>query len=112
MQLLTTTKDPLGYEQKPTLQPFDFKMPEKTTNFRGFRDELVDRLVKGINKERQGTKWKPVNHKQIALRINKNPHFTGKNGELELLIKECESRGNYSKFFWACPLNATNLSQK
>lgn len=85
----------------------NYKKPEDRepeNNFRGARDELVDRLVQGINRERLGTKWKPVSHKTIALRVNNNPTFTGRNDNLLRLINECEKNGKYSKFFWACPL--------
>lgn len=68
--------------------------------YRSRKDELVARLTDGINMKRIGTKYKPVTTKQIALRINKNPFFKGRDGELELLIRTCEEKENYSKFFF------------
>ena len=64
-----------------------------------FRSELISRLTKGINNLRIGTKYKPVTERLIAIRANKNP-FLKSDGELELLIKECEAKSSYSKFFW------------
>jgi len=72
----------------------------QTSIFRSRKDELVDRLVSGINLSRVGTKYKPVTHRQIAIRVNKNPFFKGRDGELELIIKTCEEKSNYSKFFY------------
>jgi hypothetical protein len=71
---------------------------------RGLRDELIQRLTDGINKSRIGTKYKPITEKTVAIRVNKNPFFIGRNDHLEVLIKECEKRSNYSKFFFVCPL--------
>lgn len=72
----------------------------QTSIFRSRRDELIDRLVNGINLSRIGTKYKPVTLRQISIRVNKNPFFKGRDGELELLIKTCEEKGSYSKFFY------------
>lgn len=67
------------------------------------RAELISRLVEGINLKRIGTKYKQVTLKQIAIRCNMNP-FLKSDDELELLIKTCEEKGSYSKFFFVCPL--------
>lgn len=75
----------------------------QTTLFRSRKEELIDRLVKGINISRIGTKYKPVTAKEVALRINYNGFFTGRPDHLEVLINECEKKGNYSKFFFVCP---------
>lgn len=68
--------------------------------YRNRRHELVDRLVKGINKDREGTKYPKVIDRVISIKINKNPFLAHSDDELELLIKECEERGNFSKFWW------------
>lgn len=72
----------------------------QTSIFKTRREELIARLTDGINLKRVGTKYKPVTTKQIAIRINRNPFFKGRDGELELLIRTCEEKGNYSKFFY------------
>lgn len=68
--------------------------------FRSRRDELISRLTDGINMTRVGTKYKPTTTKQIALRVNKNPFFKGADDELELIIRTCEEKQSYSKFFY------------
>ena len=69
------------------------------TSFNTRREELISRLTKGINNERQGTKYPPTTEATIAIKANMNPSLK-KDGELELLIKECEEKGNYKKFWW------------
>lgn len=88
-----------------------FKIPEQPTKkLRGPRDELVSLFVEGINRERKGTKFKPITEKQVALRINANPHFKGRDGEVHYLLKQCQEKGTFKKFFWSCPL--PNKKQK
>lgn len=72
----------------------------QATLFRSRRDELVSNITKGINKLRVGTQYKPITEKRVALLINKNPFFKGRDGEIELLYKTCEEKGSYSKFFY------------
>lgn len=72
----------------------------QTTLFRSRRDELVSNITKGINKLRVGTQYKPITEKRVALLINKNPFFKGRDGEIELLYKTCEEKKSYSKFFY------------
>ncbi len=89
-----------------------YKMPTpKKSKLRGPRDELVEQFVRGINQERLGTKWKPITAKAVAIRINANPHFKGRDGEVHLLLKECEKRGTFKKFFWACPLPNSKIKK-
>ena len=66
---------------------------------KNFRDELITRLTDGINNSRQGTKYKLTTKRDVAIRANKNP-FLVSDSELELLIKECESKGSFAKFYW------------
>lgn len=72
------------------------------STFKSEREELVARLVDGINKERVGTPYKPTTAKRVALLLNRNPWLAGQrnNGEVRLLIKECEKVGHYKKFWW------------
>ncbi len=72
----------------------------KKTVFRSRRDELVSLMTDGINSYRVGTKWKPVTKRYIAIQVNKNPAFTGNDGELELVYKDCIKKGSFAKFFW------------
>lgn len=72
--------------------------------FRTRREELISRLTDGINFKRLGTKYSQLTTKTIAIRINKNPFFKGRDDHLEVLIKHCEEKENYSKFFWVCPM--------
>jgi hypothetical protein len=74
----------------------------KENRFKTYRAELIHKLTKGINREREG-KYKPLTEKVVALMVNRNPFLAGKknDGELSALIKECEEKGNYKKFWWA-----------
>jgi len=81
-----------------------FELKSEPSIYRSRHEELVARLANGINLKRIGTKYKPITTKEVALRINKNVWFKGRDGELDLLIRTCEEKGSYSKFFWVCPL--------
>lgn len=78
----------------------DLEYNPKKGKFRSYRDELVSQITDGINSYRVGTKYKPITKRRVALLINKNPYFKGRDGEVELLLKECLSNGSFSKFFW------------
>jgi hypothetical protein len=69
------------------------------------RAEIVAEFVKEINLERINTKFKPITHKEVALRLNMNPKLAKDDGECELLLKTCIAKESFSKFFWVCPLN-------
>lgn len=90
MQLVTSENKIVDLKIEQTI--------EKTI-FRSRRDELISRLTDGINKLRKGTKYGPINKRTVAIKANSNP-FLKNDGELELLIKTCEQKNNYSKFFW------------
>lgn len=85
---------------KPTFTPSVTDSP-----FKNRRAELISRLTEGINARRLGTKWKPETTRRVAIRVNSNKFLAKDDGELELLIKECESKDNFKKFYWCCPLN-------
>lgn len=70
--------------------------------YKNRKEELVDKIVTGINQLRVGTEYKPVSHRLIALKINSHPILKKDLGELELLYRECMSRGSFSKFWWIC----------
>lgn len=61
---------------------------------------MVSKITNGINSLRLGTKFKPVTTRRVAILVNKNPHFKGRDGELELLLKDCLKKGSFAKFFW------------
>ena len=86
------------------INPEDYLKGPKTLH-RSHRDELVDKFVLGINRERLGTQYKPILAKEVALRINKNPFLKGRDGEVELLYKTCEKKGSFKYFFYICPLH-------
>ena len=85
--------------EKNQFVPLKIEAKVCETKFKNWRAELISRLVKGINDARAGTKFKPITERVAAIRANSNP-FLKNDGELELLIKDCEKRGNYSRFFW------------
>lgn len=72
--------------------------------FRSRRDELIDSFVNEINIRRANTKFKFITHREVAIRISKNPFFKGRDGEIELLLKTCIEKNSFSKFFFICPL--------
>lgn len=86
-----------------------FKEDQAITDvtYRNQRDELVAHFVRGINELRVGTKFKPITPKMVAIRINKNPFLARNDSEVYNLLKHCQNKKNYAKFFWV-----TNESKK
>lgn len=106
-------EDIIIQKPKSTAQLFStYQLPVKEEKIRSQRDELVNHFVQGINKERLGTKFKPITAKQVALRLNANPHFKGQDGEIYMLLKECQQKGTFKKFFWSCPLPIVKYIKK
>ena len=64
------------------------------------RDCFVKQFRQGINKEREGTKWKPLTDKTVALKINQHPILKVSNVELYNLLKNCKEK-HFGIFFWA-----------
>lgn len=85
---------------------------EPLKRFRSRRDELVDGYVVSINNLRSGGKFKPITHKEVAMRLAMNPALGKSDDEIELLFKECEKAGKFSKFFWVCPMNKALVDKK
>lgn len=79
--------------------------------YRTRRDEIVANFAKEINFLRIGTKYKQITPKEVALRLNANPSFKGRDGEAELLLKTCVEKRSFSKFFWSCPLPITRYEK-
>ena len=74
-------------------QTFNFQREEN--NYKKRRDELFYRLLNGWNRERKKAGFDPISNERLATAINKNPILKRDDGELELLIKTNEERGNY-----------------
>lgn len=70
----------------------------KKSPYKNRRQEIIAELVKGINQQRIGTKYKPTTERLLAIKINRNPFLNEQ--ELEYLLKECTKAGNYKKLFW------------
>lgn len=68
------------------------------SEFKNRRAELIFRLGQGINKERVARKLKPWSLAYLAVRTNMNPFLGKSDAEFEYLIKQCEEKGNYSKY--------------
>lgn len=71
----------------------------KKSPYKNRRDELIQTTVENINRLRVGTQYKPITAKWLAIKCNANP-FLKDTTELELVIKDCKTKGNYKKLFW------------
>lgn len=63
--------------------------------YKSYRDELFYRLLNGWNESRKQAGYKPLSKARLASAIARNPFLKKDDGELELLIKTCEQKGNY-----------------
>jgi len=70
----------------------------KKTRFANERQEIIQKFVDGINKEREGTKYKPMTWKAVNGKLS---HI--KNIEtLRDFYKDCKKSKNFgAKFFWS-----------
>lgn len=66
---------------------------------RSFRESLINEFIERINKERIGTKYKPVTAKGIALKINMNP-FLKQSWQLESFLKQCKRAKSFGSCFY------------
>jgi hypothetical protein len=71
----------------------------KESPYKNRRAELIGEAVKDINTLREGTTFKPITERLLAIKCNRNP-FLKSDGELELIIKQCRDNRNYAKLFW------------
>jgi len=71
----------------------------KESPYRNRRAELIGEAVKDINLLRKGTIYKPTTERLLAIKCNRNP-FLKDDGELELLLRTCREKRNYSKLFY------------
>lgn len=72
----------------------------KEVKYKTYRDELFYRLLNGMNNKRAKLGFKEISKARLAIAINRNPFLKKDDGELELLIKECENKGNYKKAYY------------
>jgi hypothetical protein len=104
MELISTRQDNLGYQQT-SLQGINWQPKNTCTdcneNCRDKKDCYVKQFRQGINKERVGTKWKPVTDRTIALKINRHPVLKRDTVEVHQLLKQCKEKGFTKIFFWA-----------
>jgi hypothetical protein len=81
------------------LEQYKTNLFNKETKITNRRQEVVKEFVDAINLERQGTKYKPVTGKQIAIRLGGLP-----TRELELFLAECNDyrnrNGSFGKRFY------------
>lgn len=99
MQIITKHKNNLGIEQT-SFKGVEYKRPKSQKLFRSWKDEIVTRFATGINKEREGTQYKDVTERVVAIRINKHPVLKESLQECEYLYKQCEKK-HFGIFFWA-----------
>jgi hypothetical protein len=65
------------------------------------RQYIIQDIVDRINKERVGTKWKPVTWTQINGLLRNKKDF-----QLNLFYCECKKRSEFGKyFFWAVKIH-------
>lgn len=65
------------------------------------KDCYVKQLRQGINNEREGTKYKPITDRTVAIKINRHPALKNDYVELHNLVKKCREYGFTKIFFWA-----------
>ena len=66
---------------------------------RNVRQQFTDEAVAIINKSREGTKWKPVTKRAVAIRINLVCP-KGHDNFVHDFRKQCQEAKNYSACFW------------
>lgn len=59
------------------------------------RQEVIQRFVDKINRDREGTKYKPVTWPQINGQLRNTSV-----GNLKLFYKQCQQQKCFSSFFW------------
>ena len=67
--------------------------------YKNERDEIISKMVIEINRLREGTKYKPITKRLLAIKVNKNP-FLKSNIELQLVFSECLKNGSFARLFW------------
>lgn len=76
----------------------DYKIAEaKAKNINSERAELIQKFTDRINEGREGTEYKPVHPRAIALKVNQNPALKNMS-DLYAFYQKCEK----AKSFGAC----------
>lgn len=66
-------------------------------NIRSERDELVQKFLERLNQAREGTKYKPLTARAVAIKLSHVP-----TRDLWAFYKQCEQAKSFSAyFFWA-----------
>lgn len=77
----------------------DFKITENKL-INSERAEIISQFVEEINNEREGTKWKPIHPRAVAVKLG---HIKQKS-DLYFFLKKCReykaNKGSFSKCFW------------
>jgi hypothetical protein len=74
----------------------NYKLPEKQ-GARSEREELLNKFFDRIDEERKGTKWKPINRRAYAIKLN----IAFKNlWDLQRFYAECNDYGNFGQRFF------------
>ncbi len=76
----------------------------KKSPYKDKRAELFYSLLKGINKEREKAKLKPLTSKRLATALNSNPFlkqsYKGSTEELHTLVDKCTKQGSFKYANW------------
>lgn len=96
-EVIKTVKKMLFPIVSNSFKAFDHLVKDIKPIFTSRRDELFHRLLNGWNIEREQNGFKKIGAARLASAIKRNPFLKNDDGELELLIKECEAKGNYKK---------------
>ncbi len=75
------------------------------TEYRNRRAELIGEAVKDINSLRKGTPFekKVETAEKLAIRVNQHPKLAKSDDELDLVLKTCRKKRNYSNLYWILP---------
>jgi hypothetical protein len=68
----------------------------KESTIRDERPHLISQFVEGINRERVGTKYKPMTPRAVAIKLS---HIKEKS-DLYYFLKRCEEGDSFGKVFF------------
>lgn len=77
------------------LSDYFAKTAQPKTTFKSQRAELMHTIIHTINKQREGTKYKPVTPVQIGVKLK---HMS--TSDMVGFVKECQQARNFSECFW------------
>ena len=73
---------------------------QRDLGYKSRRDELFYTLLNLWNEDRKKAGYKPMSKARLAVAINSNPFLKEDDGELALLLHECQQKGNFKKAQW------------